>query len=159
MFLVFVCISGLGIFLRYKDKVEREQRIRQYASEHAVSRSSAAPVVLSSNDLANPGLQEHFFELRGKAIQIEADVVQRVDSKTWSMTTFQSLIDLTCEYDSNETPEGDSLKAGQWLTVTGTVTEASGFTGVRTVTMKWCRFTQRTEPLDHGWEMIHVNKK
>ena len=108
------------------------------------------PLVLSSTDLVVQHSKGEAGDLVGETLQIEADVVKRTDPDTLEMKTMAFTV--FCKYKSIDAPEGEALKPGDRLIVTG---RADGYFANR-LFLKSCRFAPRSTALDAGWEIIKV---
>ena len=151
LFAILTCV-GIGLFFiqQYQQINSIMARSRKATPTPHPPPLDHPPIVLTSTDIVVGSAKGDIGALVGKTIQVEADVTQRSDATTLLMKTMSPVI--VCKYDPKDAPEGDALKDGDRVTVTG---RASGYLANQ-LWLKSCRFAPRTTPLNDGWEVIKV---
>lgn len=142
IFVICTCI-GLGVLIDYLTRPEK-------AVGPSIPDWLGTPLVLSSTDLVVQSSKGQVGAYVGETLQVEADVIRRTDPDMLEMKTMAFTI--FCKYKSKDAPEGDALKAGDRVVVTG---RANSYFAHR-LWLKSCRFAPRSTALNDGWEMIKV---
>lgn len=149
IYVICGCISlGLLCFQVYErfDYLTRPKK----SLAPSIPDTLGTPIILSSTDLVAESAKNKLGNYIGQTVRLEADVVRRTDPDTFEMTTMGPTI--FCKYNSKDAPEGDALKPGDRVIVTG---RAEDYFSNR-LFLKVCRFGPRSTALSDGWEIIKV---
>ena len=149
LFWIFFCLSLVLMVVQLYQQINYEvNRNRKSNLATPAPEPLDLPIVFESSQLIVERTKSWMAPYKGKTIQLQVDVERRIDAKTFATKAIGATI--ICEYDPKGAPEGNSLKDGEWITVTGRVT---GWIADQ-ITLSSCRFAPRTTPLYDGWEVI-----